>query len=54
MRNNRENPDNTVGGSKHRLKERLGCTAGKNNRGKVVERDLIKICFSRFLPSLPL
>jgi len=40
----------SVGGSKHRLQEIPGYPAVKNNRGKVVERDLIKICFSRFLP----
>jgi len=50
MRNNRENPDNSVSGSKHRLEERPGCTAGKNIRGKVVERDLTKICFPGFSP----
>jgi hypothetical protein len=53
MRENRENPDNSVVGSKHRLQERPGCTAGKNNRGKVVEGDLTKICFSLFLSSTP-
>ena len=41
-----------MSGSKRRLRERPDCTAGKNNRGKVGERDLTKLFFSRFLTSI--
>ena len=50
MRNNQANPDNSVSDSKHGLQERSDCTAGKNNRVKVVQETSQISVFPGFSP----
>jgi hypothetical protein len=50
MKNNRENPDISMSGSKHRLQERPGCTAGKNKRVRLVNETSQKSVFHGFSP----